>query len=149
MTDHSVALLRRPRSGAHGAIFCFLGKREGSVKGEACARRRARKKCIKKEKTLWSICLPHRFRVLEQIAAYLPWHSRRSVSKTKRYTKRCDNGGGVEKRGRLCNYLHTQGYGNSCIVKWPFLIVSSKLYCYITLSRPFMRTVDIRTIRNS
>ena len=29
-----------------------------------------------------------------------------SVSKTKRYTKRCDNGGGVEKRGRLCNYLH-------------------------------------------
>ena len=50
MTGHSVALLRQPRSGAHGAIFCFLGKREGSAKGEACARRRARKKCIKKEK---------------------------------------------------------------------------------------------------
>ena len=52
MTGHSVALLRQSRSGAHGAIFCFLGKREGSAKGEACARRRARKKVYEKGKNI-------------------------------------------------------------------------------------------------
>ena len=64
---HSVTLLRRPRSVAHGAIFCFLGRREGSARDEACASRRARnKKKINKKgkKKLWSICLPRRFRVL-------------------------------------------------------------------------------------
>ena len=41
---HSVTLLRRPQSVAHGAIFCFLGKREGSARDEACASRRAQNK---------------------------------------------------------------------------------------------------------
>ena len=56
---HSVALLRRPRSVAHGAIFCFLGKREGSARDEACASRRARNKNkIKKEKKKTVVDLP-------------------------------------------------------------------------------------------
>ena len=41
---HSVTLLRRPRSVAHGVIFCFLGRREESARDEACASRRARNK---------------------------------------------------------------------------------------------------------
>ena len=105
---HSVALLRRPRSVAHGAIFCFLGKREGSARDEACASRRARNKNkIKKEKKTVVDLPPSQIQSVSGLQPACHCIPSVQLSKTKRYTKQSDSGGGVEKRGRLRNYLHT------------------------------------------
>ena len=93
---------------AQGAIFCFLGKREGSARDEACASRRARNKNkIKKEKKTVVDLPPSQIQSVSGLQPACHGIPSVQLSKTKRYTKQCDSGGGVEKRGRLRNYLHT------------------------------------------